>query len=380
MYLLTRLSSLNLLQRNFHIRLATGDDISEIAIIIRKHEKQLSGSLGAPHYPSLRKAATECRLYVAEIDVGIVGFVEFYRRQDGGQTIYSLAVDAHYEGLGIGRNLLYSVECPIRLKCPAYVNGNMINPANTFYKRARLKLANANEKFNVWELPILPILVQGRSNKIPEIARQSGWAYGIRSSERPIDWAYQVDIDWTDYSWSEYLHNISIWKPFAALVPDYENANQKRTMLNRIEHLKQLGVQRILVCPKFKNAVKDIPNECVVAVSIPSKYAGYVPQLSELYGRKVHLLGGSPPKWFGSKKGKHNLTGYIAIFQGANIKIISVDGNSHTGAAVHGGIWINGVWNFNRSPLEIYKFMVESGNNIREDLHRSSKIQQLSLF
>lgn len=372
----------NLLERGFQIRYATDVDVPSVVALIRAQEKRFAGSLGAPHYPSLRKAVTEKRLHVAELnDVGIVGYVEYWRRRDGVQTIYGLATDPRFEGLGIGRNLLYSVECPIRLKCPQLVNVDKANPANAFYAKAGLKLSGIDatrggKTLNIWTLNILPVLIQGGNPKIPELARATGWAYGTRSSEKPRDWCYQVDLkfseDWRAFNWAQYLNKVQRWKPVAALALDYFEPEQLPTLLTQIEDLKAVGVLRVLVCPKFDGAVKDIPLDCVVAVSVPSTYAGFVPDFTELKGRKVHLLGGSPPKWFGSKRGQKNRVGIIEKIRHGGGKVISVDGNAHTKVAALGGIWLEGRWFFKVKPLDLYEFARRSGLNILEDLHKYS--------
>lgn len=379
-----------LLDQGFYIRHATDADIPAVAALIRAQEQRVAGSLGAPHYPSLRLAAREQRLHVAEMNgAGVVGYVEYYRRRDGTQTVYGLAVGARYEGIGVGRNLLYSVECPIRLKCPQKVNGVDPNPANRFYDRAGLRLTGTDttrggKALNVWELPILPILVQGNNAEIPRIARESGWAYGTRAAEQPRDWAYQVDLeftpDWRAFDWQTYLTQIRAWKPVAALALDYFEPAQLPTLLAQIDDLKMAGVLRVLVCPKFDGALAGIPADCIVAVSVPSTYAGFVPDFAELHERKVHLLGGSPPKWFGSRRSRNSATGIIAALQGAGAKVVSVDGNAHTQAAERGGIWSGGVWDFSARPLDMYGFMVTSGRNIRRDLHASAGTRQQALW
>lgn len=382
--MLPRLASGNLLDRRFRIRAAVADDAPVIARLLRAQEKAHKGSLGGVHYPSLRESVRKGWVHVGLFGDEIVGSVEYYRRQDGWQTVYQLAVDPRYEGLGIGRNLLYSVDCPVRLKCPVTVNGGDANPANTFYANAGMRLAatdttRTGKALNVWELPILPILVQGTNRRMPEVARRSGWAYGTRNAEIPRDWCYQLDIEWRDYVWTEYLDLVRQIRPFAALVPDYEHRGQRRTMLNRIEHLKALGVMRVLVCPKFDGAVADIPADCVVAVSIPSSYAGFVPHYHELKGRRVHLLGGTPASWVGGTR--ETKTGYITGMQGVGAKVISADGNSHFKMAQEFGKYrARGSWIQDRRTMDIYDMTITSGRAILADLHAVSTRQQLSLF
>jgi GNAT superfamily N-acetyltransferase len=363
--------------------------------IARDQEKKRNSSLG--WVKKVEYTQKYSAFHVGEIGGQIVGFVLFHtavKGDDVGYTVVkALAVDLRYEGLGIGRNLLYSVECPIRLRCPQRINVSEPNPANPFYANAGLRMTGTETVYrggdrkgdtrpnplNVWELPILPILVQGNNRQMPDVARRSGWAYGVRATEKPRDYCLQVDIEWRDYSWTEYVRKIEAWKPFAALVPDYEHPRQRRTMLNRIEHLKALGVMRVLVCPKFDGAVADIPADCVVAVSIPSSYAGFVPDYRELRGRRVHLLGGTPSAWVGGTR--DTKTGYIAGITGAGAKVISADGNSHFmmaqefGKFRHGNEWVK-----DRRTMDIYQMTVRSGRAILADLHQVSGQSQLSLF
>lgn len=394
--MLPRLASGNLLERGFRIRRGTAADADACDRIARDQEKKRNSSLG--WVKKVEYTQKYSAFHVGEIGSQIVGFVLFHtavKGDDVGYTVVkALAVDSRYEGLGIGRNLLYSVECPIRLRCPQRVNVSEPNPANTFYANAGFRITGIETEYrggekkglprsnplNVWELPILPILVQGNNRQMPDVARRSGWAYGVRATEKPRDYCLQVDIEWRDYSWPEYVRKIEAWKPFAALVPDYEHPRQRRTMLNRIEHLKALGVMRVLVCPKFDGAVADIPADCVVAVSIPSTYAGFVPDYRELRGRRVHLLGGSPPKWFGARSKQQSATGYIAGMVGAGVKVISVDGNAHTGAAEGGILWHDHRWVKPDEPVDLYAFSVRSGRAILADLHQVSGQSQLSLF
>jgi GNAT superfamily N-acetyltransferase len=374
---------MSLLDAGFHIRLGTVDDMDVLLGILRQQERLHKGCLGFPPPRAFRDALEDRRVHVALLADRIVGLVEYWRRRDGIQTIYHLAVLPEAEGDGVGRNLLYSVECPIRLKCPQVVNKDEENPANKFYAHAGLICTSNDERLNTWELPILPILVQGTNREMPRIARETGWAYGVRAIEKPRDWCFQVDLefseDWRSFDWQTYIEQIRAWKPVAALALDYFEPAQLPTLLAQIDDLRAAGVMRVLVCPKFHGAVKDIPTDCIVAISIPSSYAGFVPHFSELRGRKVHLLGGSPPKWFGSQRSQNNATGYIAAVQGAGATIISVDGNAHTARAEQGAIWRDCVWDFSAAPVDLYGFMVESGNNIRRDLHKSASVQQLSM-
>lgn len=403
-YMLPRLCSLNLLDRHFSIRLGAPDDVSDCDRIARLQERIHPSSLGWV------RRSDYAHFHVGLLDGEVVGFVIFETMQRGAdagfQVIKALAVDPRYEGLGIGRNLLYSVECPIRLRCPQQVGG-LPNPSNRFYANAGLKQIDTETVYRggpkrgqdranslyVWQLTILPVLVMGSNREMPEASRQSGWGYGLRSTEIPRDWPYQVDLefseDWRSFDWTTYLDKIRRWKPFAALVMDYFEPDQRQTMLQQVKDLRAAGVMRVLVCPKFVGAVKDIPEDCVVAISIPSRYAGFVPPLHELAGRKLHLLGGSPPSWLGSKsKGRrgHSSSGYVTRFIGAGARVISVDGNSHEAAAQSGTYWQSGLWKrpFNGTHWVYgnrFNTLVQSGKNIAEELQGLSHVEgQLALF
>jgi hypothetical protein len=377
----------NLLGR-FRIRKATPADVAACDRIARAYKSEL----GFVRRDKLTKSASKGLLHVGEIDGVVRGFVEYNTPTRGANrgysVVYHLATERGWGGYGIGRNLLYSVPTPIRLKCT--VDNST---ANTFYAGAGMRLTatepGKKRALNVWELRILPILVQGTNRQMPRVARASGMAYGTREIEIPREWVYQVDIDlaaaegdWRRYEWGRYLRKIQQWRPAAALVVDYFEPDQKATMLRQIEDLKGLGVLNILVCPKFEGAVKDIPQDCIVAISIPSTYAGYVPPLHELTGRRVHLLGGTPVQWFGQKGKRRNksATGYVAMFQGAGATVVSVDGNSHTGLAEQGGWWASGVSNFDRNPFCLYDLAILSGRNIVRDLNMAAGGGQLPLF
>lgn len=396
---------MTLLDVGFHIRSGTSADVDACDAIARAQERRFPSSLGW-----IRKDAYTC-FHVGVCDGEIAGFVvyHFTRRGDdaGKYVIKALVVAAQWEGKGVGRNLLYSVPTPVRLRTPAFVDASTDNPALKFYRGAGMKEVAREHVYRggsrrgetrdnpliVFDLPILPILVMGSNKEMLDVARLSGWAYGTREVERPKDYPFQVDIDlakaegdWRAYDWDKYCQKIARWKPFSALVVDYFERDQRNTMLRQVSDLEALGVSRVLVCPKFVGAVRDIPDRCVVAVSVPSRYAGFVPPLHELTGRRIHLLGGSPSKWFGAptrRKG-NSRTGIIAAIYGAGGRVVSVDGNSHEASAQTGTYWLDGR---HKRPAhgcfvlgDRFNTMVFSGRQIMADLHDSAETAQYSVF
>ena len=304
------------------VRHAKIDDIPRIKRIAAIHSKQL----GFVNKAALEESVYRKTLYVADYKNALcVGFVNFYTRKDGWSTIYEIAVHPEAYNKGIGRRLLDAVPSPIRLKC------TVDNPANEFYKKAHFRLvrteAGRSRSLNVWERQHHYILCKGSSNVGLEVAKNTHTTYGTRHTEIPRIQPYFVDIDWKDYDWLEYLMKIRAWKPVFAMAPDFTSLDQRSSLYQAIRDLKQAGVLHIGVCPKFDGAVKYIPSFCRVCISIPSRYAGFLPDPKELAGRKLHLLGGSPKK----------IKKYIE--DNPSLNIISLDTNYQTKIASWGVLY-----------------------------------------
>ncbi len=335
-------------------------------------------AFGFVNLASLREAARRGELLVCEVDGEVVGFVSWYGRKDGWNTIYEVAVRRGYKGVGIGRSLVYAVPTPVRLKCPADMVGS-----NMFYAGLGFEMVGVEDghkrPLNVWEMRLLAIHCQGSNRKVPAWAGYSGMAYGTRSSEGARDWPFMLDCDWKKLSTTEeyerrFIPLVQKYRPVFAMVRDYERAEQREEMLREIEMLRGLGVLRIGVVPKFEGAIQDIPRDCIVAVSVPSSYAGYVPPLEQLRGRRVHLLGGNP-------KAQLDL---IVKMRGIGAQVLSVDYNVHERNAQNGMVFDGGVWNIECSILNYtiaYDELVWfSGQNIRKFLVEGMKVTQPMLL
>lgn len=224
--------------------------------------------------------------------------------------------------------LLNSVPSPIQLKC------TVDNSANEFYRTCGFKHVTTEQGkkrfLNVWKRRYLYIICRGNFsliNSLPIYA--AGFEYGTRHSETPMYQPFMVDIDWENYDWNDYLHKISLWKPTFALVPDYEHPSQRRALYSHIRDLKHLSILRIGVCPKFVGAVNHIPPFCILCISVPSTYAGFLPLHEEVVGKQLHLLGGSPQKQLQC----------ISLY--SNATTISLDGISFTKAARFKAIYLS---------------------------------------
>lgn len=362
------------------IRLATLDDAPDCLRIARAYPKALPDMRLFHFVEAANQTVKNRRLYVADFLGQLAGFVRWNattRGQNAGyNVIYDLAVEFGLWTMGIGRALLYSVPAPIRLKC---TQDN--EQANRFYQHAGMTLIGTEtgkrRALNVWGLKTLCILCAGKNKRFPEIARASGMAYGTRHDHTPHDQPFMIDINWQAYRWGDYLRKLMRHRPVMAMVPDYEHPDQLPALLNQIEQVEACGVLRVMVCPKFDGALADIPARCVVALSVPSQYAGYIPPLEDmrlLRGRCVHLLGGSPRDQFALMR---EVEGYGGT-------VISLDGSSHQSAANFSSVWDNGRWNRPRDGSrphgDVYQTMTISGRNIVREANKQAEMLQLPLL
>jgi hypothetical protein len=215
------------------------------------------------------------------------------------------------------------------------------------------------------------ILVRGGDKTAPIIAKESGWLYGSRNDYSLYsEEVYMLDIHWTNYDWPKYIELVKRIKPTVAMVADYEKPSQRAELYRQIRELKPL-VQQVMVCPKFDGAIAHIPSFCIIAVSIPTSYAGFLPAMSELTGRKVHLLGGNPQKQ----------ADFIRKANGVKAEIVSLDANYHVRKAGLGQFWQHGKWNQTRGKQwSNTDLAIVSGRNLKTYLEGVMKEKQLSLF
>jgi len=297
---------------------------------------QYKNELGFVNSASLKTAITKLELHIAVNDNGdVVGFVNWHRRLDGISTIYEIATHKNYKGKGIGRNLLWSVPCPIRLKVTTD------NPANEFYQSLNMQLIDTvkgrKRLLNLYELKSLFIFCQGNNKTFPAIAHKSGVAYGTRSCEKAQGYPFMLDIKWNNYKWDAHIQKTIDYAPVMVCAPDYTDKSQYQDLMDKIQELRDLGVLRIVVIPKFKGAVDDIPNDCIIGISVPSSYAGYVlgdEDVAKIRGRMVHLLGGSPKSQMA----------FYKYYTDNGIHVISMDGNGFQKNASFGVFFEDGIW------------------------------------
>jgi GNAT superfamily N-acetyltransferase len=356
---------MSLLNR-FQIRLGTVGD----AYTCQRLTRQFRSEFPFVTLASLRETAARGSLHIALLDGEPVGFVSYRKCRDGWQTVYELCVKREVHGLGIGRALLYSVPCPIRLKTT--VDNTR---ANKFYANAGMKLVETvqgkKRPLNIYHMRVLSILCMGKNASIPALARASSMAYGTRHDHKPHDWPFMLDIRWDKYDWTDYMHKVCTYHPVQAMVADYECPTQTRRLYHQIKDLRAAGVLRIMVCPKFDGATRIIPNDCVVAVSVPSGYAGFLPQdLCEYSGWRLHLLGGSAP----------DVYALIPKLVGVGATVISLDGSSHESAAKKGTHYEGGRWVNRGDKADRDHTIVISGRNIAREMAVATQFMQPGLL
>lgn len=302
------------------IRKATNADIGGILSISRQYPRELD----FVRRVSLEDSLGRNSLLVADyFDTPCVGFVNYRTRRDGWSVIYEIATHKNFLRKGVGSFLLNAVPFPVKLKCP------VDNESNKFYAQEGMTLENTERgrkrELNVWSKRRSVILCQGSSKSAVEsVVHKTSFLYGTRHTEVPVIQPFMVDIKWDTYDWQDYLDKIKHYKPVLALAPDFTDLTQLNTLLVQIQELQNLCIPKIAVCPKFDGAINLIPDDCIVAISVPTKYAGFLPNSEEIGNRKVHLLGGSPQQ-------------QLKLIEQYNV--VSTDLNCHTKNAFWGVVY-----------------------------------------
>lgn len=179
------------------------------------------------------------------------------------------------------------------------------------------------------------IYCAGGNRKLANIAVEEGFLYGARSDDirQGLRCEGLIDIRWDNYDWHRHLDHVAFHQPKYAVVPDVMDPHD-------LAHTLQLATQleahchRVIVVPKVPGVVKDIPSTYLVGISVPTSYAGFLPNSEELKGRDLHLLGGSPLQ-------QRNLW---LEYNSIKAKVLSVDLNCHAKASDFGSYWDGSKW------------------------------------
>ena len=132
---------------NFLFRAATEEDL----IQIKKLTNRLRNELPFVMNVILRDAIKRDELYVCDNNDNIIGFVHFYKRNDGWTTLHEIGVSPEFQRMSIGEKLFKLVPKPLILKTT--VNNEK---ANNFYKKLGLTLLRIEKgrkrELNVWTI------------------------------------------------------------------------------------------------------------------------------------------------------------------------------------------------------------------------------------
>lgn len=181
------------------------------------------------------------------------------------------------------------------------------------------------------------IYCRGGSKTAPSVATKANVFLGARHDYKTYSEIHMLDINWKAVTWHEFMEKVFELRPTMALAPDFEHPSQFRQLCQQIYDLESAGVPEILICPKFVGAIDYIPTRCIVALSVPApSYAGFLPDLRQLTGRKVHLLGGRADM---SKR--ISQAEIIIKLNGLDADVVSID-NSHVSVAAGHGRWFDG--------------------------------------
>lgn len=220
------------------------------------------------------------------------------------------------------------------------------------------------------------ILCRGGNKLVPIIATRADWLFGSRHDYYlPCNaLVHMLDVNWKKYVWAKVIERIKLWNPVMALVPDFEKPEQRNEIWERIEEYDGLGVQEILICPKYENALLELPNhpKIVIAISVPAPdYAGYIPPLEQIKGKRIHLLGGNPKRQ----------ADMIRKVNGAGGIMSSLDANGFVREARRGKFWQHGRWvQLRDRKHDSLDLAVDSAINMKKYFEAVLEESQPSLF
>ncbi len=307
-----------------HIRYATTDDVPTCAAIARRYPKELAFVSNV----RLRDGVARQELYVAEVSGEVVGFALFHVRRDGWVTLYDLASISS----GAGALLLAALPRPLQLKVK--VDNHR---ARAFYTCNGLYFRHyTGSNLAVYYQRVLPVFIAGKNAQYPIVAAASGMAYGVAQNDTPYAPITMLDVDFTQPDWEGYVTKYQQLRPAYAFAVDY--SGDTAAMLAQVSQLRQLGALNVIVPIKGDGLAVNVPVGCVLGVSVPAKsdkFGGFLPKSAEgFFGRKVHLLGGTPS----------NQLHVQARLAQVGATVASADYNAHEKAARRGTIWVNGRW------------------------------------
>jgi hypothetical protein len=158
------------------------------------------------------------------------------------------------------------------------------------------------------------------NRRFAQIAIDHGFRYGAQLPNTVYFRPYFADQDWRKPDRERYMAALAEHQPTMATVLDWEREDQLPEVLDWAEEAARY-VKWILIVPKVIGGIANIPRringrDIILALSVPTRYAGTQLPFWEFVGWPVHLLGGSP-------QAQMTLYSYLRVCA----DVVSVDGN-----------------------------------------------------
>ena len=140
------------------------------------------------------------------------------------------------------------------------------------------------------------ILCYGNNRHAPAIARDSGALYGVRYDTVAYEQPHMIDGG-LKTRWTRWKEVVRRHKPTFALVPDFFSHMTIVDVELYVMDARRLSIPLIGVTPKFDGALEQLhdlfgdSSDIVYCISVPSKYAGYLPD-RYIPNIRYHMLGG----------------------------------------------------------------------------------------
>lgn len=174
------------------------------------------------------------------------------------------------------------------------------------------------------------IFCAGRNRRYAEIAMAAGFLYGTASDRTPFYPPAFLDLDYRRPNFASHLAACEQWRPRYVVAGDAETAADLPAVLAQAEALVPFA-QDVIVVPKTSGLIDAIPDRYVLGLSVPTSFGGTQALFLEYYGRRLHLLGGTPHA-------------QMLLWRYFGAAVVSVDGNAAMKAAQFGSFWRDGGW------------------------------------
>lgn len=169
-----------------------------------------------------------------------------------------------------------------------------------------------------------------------------GFLYGFQSSKRPCLYAERmqghevqfIDNDYFRYDHARHLEAVARYRPKYATVRDVMTKEQCEaagiayydldTILRWAEEIGEYA-EHVIVIPKY-DCLDEIPERYILGYSIPTSHGGTPLPIERFFGRRIHLLGGSPRDQF-------------RYYKMAEPYVVSIDHNYVHKLSQYGQVW-----------------------------------------